>query len=456
VLTGLNGILLGGQPKGIIPHRMQHIKTTMTFVTGINIGSDIPQRMPYMKPCTRWVGKHIEHIIFGARKVGSNLIGPVVLPVLPPPGFDFAELIFHNTISRHSRRGKRSGHAPTDVPVKLTGLRREKCGYEDRKKALFPDAVCGPGGHGKPELKSKGYFCGFFAGSMTQENGKMARKTLRTSYISTVISISLVLFMIGTLGVLVLHARKISNYVKENVQLSVMLMPEAKENDIKKLMAMLEKTEAVKEAAFISKEEAAESLKSDLGEDFVEFLGYNPLLASVDVKLNAEFTDLEQVEALKSKIASFAVVKEVYYQQSLIDMINRNIRTFGMIIIGFSAILLFIAAALINNTIRLALYSRRLLIKSMKLVGATRGFIRRPFVLSGIMQGFIGAMIANILLGVLLFVARKKIPDLATIQDYEMIIKLMGAVVVTGIFISGISTFFAVNKYLNRNSQDLY
>lgn len=291
---------------------------------------------------------------------------------------------------------------------------------------------------------------------MTQEGGKMARKTLRTSYISTVVSISLVLFMIGTLGVLVLHARKISNYVKENIQFSVMLMPEAKEAEVGKLMKMLEKADAVKEATFISRDSAAASLKEDLGEDFVEFLGYNPLLASVDVKLKAEFADMENVEALKSKITSFAVVKEVYYQQSLIDMINRNIRTFGVVILGFSAILLFIAAALINNTIRLSLYSRRLLIKSMKLVGATRGFIRKPFVLGGIMQGFLGAMIANVMLAVLLYFSRKEIPDLAAIQDYEMILKLMGGVVIAGVFIAGTSTWFAVNKYLNRSTQDLY
>lgn len=291
---------------------------------------------------------------------------------------------------------------------------------------------------------------------MTQEGGKMARKTLRTSYISTVVSISLVLFMIGTLGVLVLHARKISNYVKENIQLSVMLMPEAKDAEVARLMKMLEKAEAVREATFISRDSAAASLQEDLGEDFVEFLGYNPLLASVDVKLKADHTDMEQVESLKAKIASFAVVKEVYYQQSLIDMINRNIRTFGMVILGFSALLLFIAAALINNTIRLSLYSRRLLIKSMKLVGATKGFIRKPFILGGMMQGFLGAVIANIMLVVLLYFSRKEIPDLAAIQDYEMILKLMGGVILAGVLIAGMSTWFAVNKYLNRNTQDLY
>jgi cell division transport system permease protein len=291
---------------------------------------------------------------------------------------------------------------------------------------------------------------------MSADGNKMARKTLRTSYISTVVSISLVLFMIGTLGVLVLHARKISNYVKENIQLSVMLLPDSKEEDVDKLIKTLEKSDFVKSTTYITKDEAAEQLKKDLGEDFVGFLGYNPLLGSIDVRLKAEFADMESVNALKTQISAFPAVKEVYYQQSLIDMINKNMRTLGLVILGFSSLLLFIAAALINNTIRLSLYSRRLLIKSMKLVGATRGFIRKPFVLSGIMQGFYGALIANVLLAVLLYFSRKEIPDLVEIQDYNMILTLMGGVIISGVFIAGISTYFAVNKYLSRNNQELY
>ncbi len=203
---------------------------------------------------------------------------------------------------------------------------------------------------------------------MSSDGNKMARKTLRTSYISTVVSISLVLFMIGTLGVLVLHARKISNYVKENIQLSVMLLPDAKTEEIEALVHTLEKSEFVKSTTYITKDEAAEQLKIELGEDFLGFLGYNPLLGSIDVRLKADFADMKTVNTLKSGIVAFGIVKEVYYQESLIDMINKNMRTLGLVILGFSSLLLFIAAALINNTIRLSLYSRRLLIKSMKLV----------------------------------------------------------------------------------------
>ncbi|MBL0340249.1 MAG: cell division protein FtsX [Bacteroidetes bacterium] len=291
---------------------------------------------------------------------------------------------------------------------------------------------------------------------MAPESNKMARKTLRTSYISTVVSIALVLFMIGTLGVLILHARKISNYVKENIQLSVMLLPDAGLEEVGKLVKSLEQSKFVKSSIYITKDEAAAKLKEDLGEDFVDFLGYNPLLGSIDVKLKAEYADMESVNTLKATIITFPVVKEVYYQQSLIDMINKNMRTLTLIILGFSALLFFVAAALINNTIRLSLYSRRLLIKSMKLVGATRGFIRKPFVLGGIMPRFYGAVIANMLLAVLLYFSKKEIPDLVEIQDFNMVLILMVGVILAGIVIAGLSTFFAVNKYLRRSTQDLY
>ena len=336
----------------------------------------------------------------------------------------------------------------------------ENEGYEDRKKAL---SSCQQLVNKHLDYTGVSVACSLKKATfvpdlpdMVAESNKMARKTLRTAYISTVVSISMVLFMIGTLGVLVLHARKISNYVKENIQLSVMLFPDSKSDDITRLVSSLEKSPYVKSTKYITKEEAAETLKEDLGEDFVEFLGYNPLLASIDVRFKAEYADMENVNRLKSEIGSFSIVKEVYYQQSLIDMINKNLRTLGFVILGFSSLLLFIAAALINNTIRLSLYSKRLLIKSMKLVGATRGFIRKPFVYSGIVQGLYGALIANILLGILLYFSRREIPDLVEIQDIRMLLTLMGSVIIAGILIAGTSTYFAVNKYLRRSTQDLY
>jgi cell division transport system permease protein len=303
----------------------------------------------------------------------------------------------------------------------------------------------------------KPYFCTVtIMAKPPQELNVLARKTLRTSYISTVVSIALVLFMIGVLAIMVLHARKISEYLRENITLTVMIKPDSREGDVDRLIKKLEESHKVKSVVFTSKEEAAEILKEDLGEDFISFLGYNPLLASIDVQLNAEYANTSSVDSLQIAINDSRATQEILYQQSLADEINKNIKTVGMIITCFSILLLFIAAGLINNTIRLSLYSKRLLIKSMRLVGATRGFIRRPFLVSSMIQGLWGAGIAILLLGIVLYVAKRELPELVDISDMEMLFKVLLYVVAGGVFISGISTYFAVNKYLKRSSEDFY
>ena len=291
---------------------------------------------------------------------------------------------------------------------------------------------------------------------MSDSSNPLARKAVRSSHVSTVVSISLVLFMLGVLGILVMHARKISNYVRENLELTVVLMPETQEEQIKTLTDMLQKSEAVKQVSFVSKEQAAAEMKEELGEDFVTFLGYNPLLASLNVRLKADFTDAQYVSAFKEKASQYPGVKEVYFQQSLIDSVNKNIRMFSLVILGFSLLLAIVAGALINNTIRIALYSKRLVIKSMRLVGATKGFILKPFVVNGILQGFLGAVIANVLLVALIWYSGREIPDLAAVTDLMMVLQLMVAVMMGGMLISGVSTFVAVNRYLKRNSAELF
>ncbi|MFM7053940.1 MAG: cell division protein FtsX [Bacteroidota bacterium] len=291
---------------------------------------------------------------------------------------------------------------------------------------------------------------------MSESNNPLARKALRSSNVSTVVSISLVLFMLGVLGVLVMHASKISDYVRENLELTVVLLADSKEADVQALKDALQKSEAVKEVTLVTQEQAATAMKQELGEDFVSFLGFNPLLASLDVRLRAEFTDTEYVNALKDRISQYPVVKEVYFQQSLIDSVNKNIRMFSLVILGFSLLLALVAGALINNTIRIALYSKRLVIKSMRLVGATKGFIQKPFVLNGILQGLLGGVIANILLAALVWYSGREIPDLANVTDVMMVVKLMIAVLLGGMIISGVSTFVSVNRYLKRNSAELF
>lgn len=291
---------------------------------------------------------------------------------------------------------------------------------------------------------------------MSDSSTPLARKALMTSYVSTVVSISLVLFMLGVLGILVMHAQQITNYVRENLQLSVTILPESKEEDIKSLMEVLGKSEAVKEVKLVTKEQAAEEMKKELGEDFVSFLGYNPLLTSLDVKLNAPFTDAKYVSAFKEKLSGYPLVKEVAYQQTLVDSINKNIQTFTLVILGFSLLLAIVAGALINNTIRIALYSKRLVIKSMRLVGATNGFILKPFLINGVLQGLYGALIANALLAILLLYSGREIPDLGNITNLEMVVQLMALLLIAGMCISGISTFVAVNRYLRKNASELF
>ncbi|WP_256007104.1 cell division protein FtsX [Pedobacter deserti] len=283
-----------------------------------------------------------------------------------------------------------------------------------------------------------------------------ASKKTKTIYISTIFSIALVLLMLGMLGLILVHAKNLSNYVKENIVLNIIVDEGAKETDILQFQKDLNANPAIKSTQYVNKEMAARNLTNDLGEDFVNFLGYNPLLSTVDVYLKADYANNKSIESLKASIGQNPVVKEVIYQSSLIDMVNKNINTIGLIILGFAAILLVISVALINNTIRLAIYSQRFLIKSMQLVGATRSFIRRPFVLIAALHGLIAAFIAILILLGILYYTQREIPEIVILRNYtEFGIVLIGLVGI-GIFITAISTSMAVNKYLRLKIYDLY
>lgn len=283
-----------------------------------------------------------------------------------------------------------------------------------------------------------------------------ASKKTKTIYISTIFSIALVLLMLGMLGLILVHAKNLSNYVKENIVLNIIVDEGAKETDVLQFQKELNANPAIKNTQYVNKEMAARNLTNDLGEDFVNFLGYNPLLSTVDVYLKANYANNKSIDTLKASIAKNPVVKEVIYQSSLIDMVNKNINTIGLIILGFAAILLIISVALINNTIRLAIYSQRFLIKSMQLVGATRGFIRRPFILLAALHGLIAAFIAILILLGILYYAQREIPEIVILRNYtEFGIVLLGLVGV-GIFITAMSTSFAVSKYLRLKIYDLY
>lgn len=293
---------------------------------------------------------------------------------------------------------------------------------------------------------------------MASKEEKYYRKRVNSSYITSVISITLVLFTLGFLGLIVLHANNLSNYIKENIGFEIIMKPGTREVDIVYAQKMLDAKEYVKSTEYITKEEASKRLSEILGEDFVEFLGEeeNPLLPSIDARFNAAWANNDSLTIIEQTILQNENVKEVYYQKSLVHLINNNIKKISFILLGFSLLLLFIAIALINNTIRLAVYSKRLLIRSMQLVGATQGFIRKPFVLRGIVQGVLSALIALFLLTGIMATLQQNIPELSLITSKQIMLILYGSVLVLGVLVSGFSTLFAVSKYLNLRPDKLY
>jgi cell division transport system permease protein len=287
------------------------------------------------------------------------------------------------------------------------------------------------------------------------EVSESANKT-KTIYISTVFGIAMVLLMIGLLGLILVHANNLSRYVKENIVLNIFVDDAAHETDVRQLQTQLENNRTVKQAIYVSKELAARNLQKDLGEDFVKFLGYNPLSQSIDVYLNADFANNAEITKFKTELLKNPLVKEVKYQQSLVDQMNTNLTAITLVILAFTGIFVVVSVALINNTIRLAIYSQRFLIKSMQLVGATKGFIRKPFLLYAMWHGLLGGLIAVIILVGTLYLANVEIPDLVILQNNAEFGVVFLGVIGIGIFISAFSTFLAVNKFLRLKIYDLY
>jgi len=279
---------------------------------------------------------------------------------------------------------------------------------------------------------------------------------LRSSYITLIVSISLVLFLLGLLGLVIINARELSNYFKESLSLSVMLKENSKEADIIMLQKDLAAKHYVKNTEYISKEQAAENLKADLGEDFLSFMGYNPLLPSIDIFLFAEYTHPDSVLNIEKYILEYTLVEEVYFQESFLHLLNENVRKISFFLLIFSGLLLFISLTIINNTIRLSVYSRRFLINTMQLVGATRSFIRKPFLAKSVVHGVIAGLVSIILLLVILYFVEKEFYLLFTLQDVELLLYLFGGIIVSGIVINYISTFISVNKYLSISEDKLY
>ena len=285
---------------------------------------------------------------------------------------------------------------------------------------------------------------------------RLTKKRLKTSGLTVIISLSLVLFMLGTLGLLVINANKLSTHFKENVGFQIYLKDLATSAQTDMLLQQLNESRYAKSVNLISKEKAAEKLRTDLGEDFVAFLGNNPLLNSVDIKLNAEYANTDTLAGIEKNLLQMPFVKEVVYQKVLIDKLNKNTKAVAIFILIFSSALLIVAIALINNTIRLSIYSQRFLIRTMYLVGATRAFISKPFIFKGLRQGIISGIIAGFLLSGLLILCNRFIPNLIEIQDENVLMILFSGIVLVGIIISSFSAFLSVSRYLRLKTSDLY
>ena len=291
---------------------------------------------------------------------------------------------------------------------------------------------------------------------MKNRESGLSKTRLRSSYLTLVISVSLVLFLLGVLGLVLINARELSNYLRESLSFQIFLDDNAKEADMRMLQKDLDAKPYVKSTKYVSKDEAAVKMKEDLGEDFISFLGENPLPPSIDVYLYAGYTGIDSVAKIEKYVLEYPFVKEVYYQESLLFLINENVRKISFFLLVISTFLFLIALTIINNTIRLSIYSRRFIIRTMQLVGATRAFIRRPFLVQSAIHGLLAALIAMSLIMGLLYLIEKEFFMMFTFESTKLLILLGVSIIIVGVIINIVSTYFSVNKYLSISEDKLY
>lgn len=291
---------------------------------------------------------------------------------------------------------------------------------------------------------------------MHNQSNTAATRKLRSSYFTTTISIALVLFLLGMIGLLLLNAQRVSAYVKENLGLTVTFRPDARDAEVRQIEKQLLATPQVKSVDYIDKDEAARRMEKSLGEDFLSTLRFNPLLPTMEVKLFADYTDAESMEQIAQTIRGYKPVREVNFERDVVNLIHENIRKISLVLLGFSLLMLLVAVTLINNTVRLMVYSKRFLIRTMQLVGATRSFIRRPFLLNSLLQGLIGGLVANGLLTAVIMTVSRSMPGVIGFDNTVSVAVLFGLVFLVGMLITLCSTASSVNKYLSLRTADLY
>lgn len=287
------------------------------------------------------------------------------------------------------------------------------------------------------------------------ENGQKntSRWRLRGAYFLSVVSITMVLLMLGMVGLMLFNAKKLSDYAKKNIGFTVFIENDTKQSEIQRLENALQIAEYSVSAEFVPKEEAALIMKEELGRDFTKVLGYNSLPNSIEVKLKPEYTSEDSIIVIKENLAHFSFIKEIYYQKTLVSFINENIRKMSIFGLVITAFLLMIAVSLINNTVRLSIFSKRLLIRTAQLVGATKSYIRKPFITKSIFSGILSASISSLILVVTIVLLQDNFANIITVQG---LIEIVLFIYVFGIIITGISGRFAVNKYLRLKTDDLH
>ncbi|RRO12252.1 cell division protein FtsX [Flavobacteriaceae bacterium 14752] len=292
---------------------------------------------------------------------------------------------------------------------------------------------------------------------MARSFEKYQKRRLISSYISVVISIGLVLFLVGLLGILVINTQKVANHFKEQIAMSIYLKDQAKEIEIDQLQKQLALADYTKNTVYTSKEEAAEIYKQDIGEDFMDFLGdANPLPQSIDVYFKADFVNEVQLAEIARDLSEKDFVAEIVYDKPLIALLNNNIKKISFWVLVICGVFTFIAVLLINSSIRLSVYSKRFVIKTMQMVGATKGFIRRPFIWKSVKLGMIGAILALLGMAAVLYFLDQTYPELDLLVNELVLGGLFAAVFLLGVLISWFSTFLATQRFLNLKTDELY
>ncbi len=262
--------------------------------------------------------------------------------------------------------------------------------------------------------------------------------------------------MLGILGLILINARKLSDYVREKIGFTLVLNDNAKEVEIMRIQKMLNSREFVKSTRYIDKEEASRELTEELGEDFTGFLGYNPLFASIEVKLYAQYTNPDSLNFLEKEFLSIQQVKEVYYQKNLVAVINQNVKRISLVIMVISALLTFIFISLINNTIRMSVYSKRFTINTMQMVGASNALIRKPFLLQSLWLGIYGSLAANLIIFAGIYWYKNELQGIISLNDINVFAYVFLGVTSLGILFSFLSTYFAVNKFLRMKFDEMF